>query len=451
MLGCGLDRQLQPSQPRRGLTEHHANSSRSLQSRPAVRMPDRRVRNLRQRDHRHPRRPRPFVCGRDPSARPDVPARHSQRAVVGDLRSPLGASPAVRLTPRPPSAAPPVAPTPPAADRSTRPMRLRRPGALRLTRRQSGPWHRVWFPESDHENSDLERQRHSRASGAAAGMGRARPPRRRLPAGNQGVVRSDPDGALRDGRLLVLLARRRRATRASPCTSARRSSPERPRFSHPAFDYENRIVMVRLPAVTVVSVYVPNGGKDYPAKLRFLAALEEFAADVAQRAAADRDLRRPQHRADRHGRAPEGAQAGRHRPAAGGARSARAHHRPRRPRRHRPRARAGRRPDVHVVGAVAEHAPAQHRLAPRLRAGQPRALPARPRAAPCSARSAPATTRRWWRSSSSRGSGSARVRVQGPPTLKVGRCECRRVPSRRTSSGPGSRTYPDIFLLTPVY
>src|SRR4051794_17571698 len=35
---------------------------------------------------------------------------------------------------------------------------------------------------------------------------------------------------------------------------------ERPQFEHPAFDYENRIVLVRLPAVTVVSVYVPNGG-----------------------------------------------------------------------------------------------------------------------------------------------------------------------------------------------
>ena len=58
-------------------------------------------------------------------------------------------------------------------------------------------------------------------------------------------------------------------------------SPERPPFSHPSFDYENRIVMVRLPTVTVVSVYVPNGGKDYPAKLRFLAALEEFAAEMA--------------------------------------------------------------------------------------------------------------------------------------------------------------------------
>jgi exodeoxyribonuclease-3 len=58
------------------------------------------------------------------------------------------------------------------------------------------------------------------------------------------------------------------------------ASPERPEFSHPAFDYENRIVLVRLPSVTVASVYVPNGGKDYEAKLRFLAALEQFTADL---------------------------------------------------------------------------------------------------------------------------------------------------------------------------
>jgi exodeoxyribonuclease-3 len=53
---------------------------------------------------------------------------------------------------------------------------------------------------------------------------------------------------------------------------------ERPAFSHPAFDYENRIVVVRLPLLTVASVYVPNGGKDFPAKVRFLEALETFAA-----------------------------------------------------------------------------------------------------------------------------------------------------------------------------
>jgi exodeoxyribonuclease-3 len=61
---------------------------------------------------------------------------------------------------------------------------------------------------------------------------------------------------------------------------SKRIAPERPELVHPAFDYENRIVLVRLPAVTVVSVYVPNGGKDFPAKMRFLAALDQFAADL---------------------------------------------------------------------------------------------------------------------------------------------------------------------------
>ena len=61
---------------------------------------------------------------------------------------------------------------------------------------------------------------------------------------------------------------------------SRQLSPEPPAFEHPPFDYENRIVLVRLPTVTVVSVYVPNGGKDFPAKVQFLAALEQFASDL---------------------------------------------------------------------------------------------------------------------------------------------------------------------------
>jgi exodeoxyribonuclease-3 len=35
-----------------------------------------------------------------------------------------------------------------------------------------------------------------------------------------------------------------------------------------------------LPQATVASVYVPNGGKDFPAKMRFLASLEQFASDA---------------------------------------------------------------------------------------------------------------------------------------------------------------------------
>ena len=56
------------------------------------------------------------------------------------------------------------------------------------------------------------------------------------------------------------------------------TSGEKPAFDHPAFDYEHRIVTVSLPQATVASIYVPNGGKDFPAKMRFLEALDEFAA-----------------------------------------------------------------------------------------------------------------------------------------------------------------------------
>ena len=43
-----------------------------------------------------------------------------------------------------------------------------------------------------------------------------------------------------------------------------------PPFSHPDFDMESRIVQVDLGQLVVASVYVPNGGKDYAAKVGFL-------------------------------------------------------------------------------------------------------------------------------------------------------------------------------------
>jgi exodeoxyribonuclease III len=58
--------------------------------------------------------------------------------------------------------------------------------------------------------------------------------------------------------------------------------PERPLFEHPEFDYEHRIVTVTLPAATVASIYVPNGGKDFPAKMRFLEAMVALAAEYAR-------------------------------------------------------------------------------------------------------------------------------------------------------------------------
>jgi exodeoxyribonuclease-3 len=55
-------------------------------------------------------------------------------------------------------------------------------------------------------------------------------------------------------------------------------SPDRPAFAHPEYDYENRIVTVTLGDLTVASVYVPNGGKDFPAKMKFLEAMDAYAA-----------------------------------------------------------------------------------------------------------------------------------------------------------------------------
>jgi exodeoxyribonuclease-3 len=56
--------------------------------------------------------------------------------------------------------------------------------------------------------------------------------------------------------------------------------PERPAFRHPDFDAETRIAVVELGGLEVASVYVPNGGKDYGAKIRFLEALDGWAAEA---------------------------------------------------------------------------------------------------------------------------------------------------------------------------
>jgi exodeoxyribonuclease-3 len=55
---------------------------------------------------------------------------------------------------------------------------------------------------------------------------------------------------------------------------------ERPAFRHPSFDHEDRIVVADLGPMSIASVYVPNGGKDYEAKLRFLEALGVWARET---------------------------------------------------------------------------------------------------------------------------------------------------------------------------
>ena len=54
--------------------------------------------------------------------------------------------------------------------------------------------------------------------------------------------------------------------------------PQPPEFTHPAFDHETRIVQAAVGDLVVASVYVPNGGKDYAAKIAFMRAMIEYAA-----------------------------------------------------------------------------------------------------------------------------------------------------------------------------
>jgi exodeoxyribonuclease-3 len=59
--------------------------------------------------------------------------------------------------------------------------------------------------------------------------------------------------------------------------------PEKPLFSLPDFDFETRIVTAQLGNLLIASVYVPNGGKDYDAKLEFLKAMQRFTREAGDR------------------------------------------------------------------------------------------------------------------------------------------------------------------------
>jgi exodeoxyribonuclease-3 len=56
--------------------------------------------------------------------------------------------------------------------------------------------------------------------------------------------------------------------------------PEEPAFTHPHFDMETRIAEARIGDAVYTSVYVPNGGKDYEAKLAFFRELIDYAKSI---------------------------------------------------------------------------------------------------------------------------------------------------------------------------
>lgn len=65
----------------------------------------------------------------------------------------------------------------------------------------------------------------------------------------------------------------------------RRGFADKPEFTHPEFDHETRVVQAQIGDTVFASVYVPNGGKDFDAKMAFMNKLVEYAADIHARGA----------------------------------------------------------------------------------------------------------------------------------------------------------------------
>jgi exodeoxyribonuclease III len=63
--------------------------------------------------------------------------------------------------------------------------------------------------------------------------------------------------------------------------------PAEPVYSHPAFDLESRVVTVELDNLVIASMYVPNGGKDYPGKISFVRRVIDWSRELR---AAGREL-----------------------------------------------------------------------------------------------------------------------------------------------------------------
>jgi exodeoxyribonuclease III len=61
-----------------------------------------------------------------------------------------------------------------------------------------------------------------------------------------------------------------------------------PAIMHPLFDFEQRVCTATVPTtagdLTFASIYVPNGGKDFAAKMRFLEGIQTWAAEARRQA-----------------------------------------------------------------------------------------------------------------------------------------------------------------------
>jgi exodeoxyribonuclease-3 len=56
---------------------------------------------------------------------------------------------------------------------------------------------------------------------------------------------------------------------------------EKPKDARPPFDFETRVIEAHAGDFVFVSMYLPNGGKDFPAKIGFMKALAEYPKSFA--------------------------------------------------------------------------------------------------------------------------------------------------------------------------
>ena len=95
----------------------------------------------------------------------------------------------------------------------------------------------------------------------------------------------------------------------------KKSSFARPSDHKPPFDYESRVVEAHVGDFVFVTMYAPNGGKDFPAKLEFLRALASYPERFADKkviiagdmnvARADVDVHKSQRKKGAIGQKPE--------------------------------------------------------------------------------------------------------------------------------------------------
>ena len=208
------------------------------------------------------------------------------------------------------------------------------------------------------------------------------------------LARSAADRAVRDGRLLVLLAR---GQGLLGCRPAREQGVQRRASDvlHPAFDYESRIVTAAIAAAsrwrrstcrTAARTSTPRCASSRrwtPSWCRRTrrGSGSSSAVTSISRGPTSMCIRRSESlaRSVSSGRARDSRASAR--TGAGG---------------HGAGARPDERPDVHMVGAVAEHASAQHWLEARLHPCEPDCFPIVSSPAPFIEISVPAITRPWW-------------------------------------------------------